>query len=178
MKMLQFPLFGFPVRVQPWFFLTAWFIGPRTDGSVAENVTWIAVVVAGVLLHELGHAFVGRAFGLNPHIELHAFGGLTGWQRGRALTPLQNVAISAAGPAAGIAAGIASLAIRHLMQPQPGSVGAYLFFSLIWINLGWAILNLLPVLPLDGGNIATASARYKEWRPFLSIVDSGYRNAG
>jgi len=155
---IQFSLFGFPVRVQPWFLVTAWFIGPRTEAPVAENLIWVAVVFVGVLLHELGHASAGRALGLAPSIELHAFGGLTGWRSGRSLSPLQSVAVSAAGPAAGIAIGLTCLAVSRLVQPVPGSLGAYLVLILVWVNLGWAVFNLLPVLPLDGGNIATALA--------------------
>ncbi|MDO5554682.1 MAG: site-2 protease family protein [Planctomycetia bacterium] len=52
-------------------------------------------------------------------------------------------------------------------------------FSMIWTSLFWGLLNLLPILPLDGGNIAMAilsaldprSGRY--WTHLLSALSAG-----
>ena len=43
---------------------------------------WVAIVFISVLVHELGHALVGRMFGLDPQIELHGMGGTTSWVNG------------------------------------------------------------------------------------------------
>ena len=103
-------IFGFPLRIDPFFFVTAWLIGGRQEPL--WMLVWVVVVLTGVLAHELGHAFAGRRLGLEPWIRLMAFGGMTGWMRPRPLTPGQNILISAAGPAVGISIGGAVLVAR------------------------------------------------------------------
>ena len=55
-------IFGFPLRIDPFFFFTAWIIGGRQD--LQWMLVWIAVVFTGVLAHELGHAFAGQRLGM------------------------------------------------------------------------------------------------------------------
>jgi Zn-dependent protease len=154
--MLQFRLFGFPVHVQFFFFLTAGLIGPKTD--VTAIGIWIAVVFIGVLIHELGHASAARSFGLDPVISLHGMGGLTTWQPTRDLTTWQRLALSGAGPAAGIITGLVALLVFHSISPEQASLMHRLLAYAAWVNLGWGVLNLFPVLPLDGGQIVTTVA--------------------
>jgi Zn-dependent protease len=150
-------IFGFPLRIDPFFFVTAWLIGGRQEPL--WMLVWVVVVLTGVLAHELGHAFAGRRLGLEPWIRLMAFGGMTGWMRPRQLTPGQNILISAAGPAVGISIGVAVLAARFagVFSGASPAVLQVLDFVL-WVNLGWGILNLLPILPLDGGHILASVA--------------------
>jgi stage IV sporulation protein FB len=154
--MLQFRLFGFPVFVQLFFFLTAGLIGPKSD--LTAIALWIAAVFVGVLIHELGHAWAARSFGLDPVIQLHGMGGLTTWQPTRDLNTWQRLALSGAGPAAGIVTGIAALIVFYSVAPDQGTVPYRLLAYAAWVNLGWGVLNLFPVLPLDGGQIATTIA--------------------
>jgi Zn-dependent protease len=114
---------------------------------------WVALVFVGVLVHELGHAFAGRAFGLVPSIELYAFGGLTWWREGRPLGPWRSIGVSLAGPMVGIVAGTVALAFLLSSDLPDPSLERFTLWSFVWINLGWGILNLVPMLPLDGGNI-------------------------
>ena len=79
----RFRIFGFPLHIDPWFFLTAWLIGGRQEPL--WMIVWVLVVLVGVLAHELGHAFVGRRLGLDPWIRLFAFGGMTAWRLSRPL---------------------------------------------------------------------------------------------
>ena len=162
--MFQLRLLDIPVRIQPWFFLTAVLIGWYDGMPLTYLAAWVAVVLVGVLLHELGHALAGRAFGFSPHIELHGFGGLTGWQGGGQLTNLRDVLISVAGPAVGIVVGLISLGFMISVAPPNGTFTHFLLLSLVWVNLGWAVLNLLPILPLDGGRVAGAVAA-RLWGP-------------
>jgi membrane-associated protease RseP (regulator of RpoE activity) len=150
-------IFGFPLRVEPFFFITAALIGGNQEPHWL--LIWVAVVLVGVLAHELGHAFAGRRLGLEPWIQLMAFGGLTGWQRPRTLTAGQQILLSAAGPAVGITIGGAALA-ASLAGVFAGAHPALLrvLNYVIWVNLGWGVLNLLPILPLDGGHIASSVA--------------------
>ena len=118
---------------------------------------WVVVVLVGILAHELGHAFAGRRLGLEPWIQLMAFGGMTGWMRPRPLTSGQRILISAAGPAVGISIGGAVLiaSFAGVFAGASPAVMRVLDFVL-WVNLGWGVLNLLPILPLDGEVTAVA----------------------
>jgi membrane-associated protease RseP (regulator of RpoE activity) len=150
-------VFGFPLRIDPFFFVTAWLIGGRQEPL--WMMIWVAVVLVGVLAHELGHAFAGRRLGLQPWIQLMAFGGMTGWLRPRRLTPGQHIMISAAGPAVGISIGGAVLLaakLGFLAGASPAVLRLAEF--VVWVNLGWGVLNLLPILPLDGGHILASVA--------------------
>lgn len=152
----KFHLFGFPIAVQPFFFLTAFFIGPRN--SAQEVLLWIPAVFFGVLAHELGHALAARQLGFHPVILLHGFGGQTSWKTGEPPSTLHQVFLSAAGPGVGILLGIVIMGTRILFPTlQEGATGNLLIY-LFWVNFGWGLLNLLPVLPLDGGQIASTIA--------------------
>jgi Zn-dependent protease len=130
---------------------------------------WLAVAFVGVLAHELGHAFAVRRLGLRPAIELFAFGGVTSWQSGRQLSPGQRALISVAGPAVGLAIGIMALAFTASFQPTNLLLDRAIQY-IIWVNLGWGLLNLLPILPLDGGHIVTSIAE-------MAFGPSGHQTA-
>jgi len=150
-------VFGFPLRIDPFFFVTAWLIGGRQEPL--WMLVWVGVVLVGVLAHELGHAFAGRRLGLEPWIRLMAFGGMTGWMRPRPLTAGQQILMSAAGPAVGISIGGAVL-VAGLAGVFAGASPAVLrvLNFVVFVNLGWGVLNLLPILPLDGGQILASVA--------------------
>jgi Zn-dependent protease len=152
--MLQFRLFGIPVQVLPFFFLTALLIGPH---DLAGAVLWIPIVFVGVLAHELGHAGAVRSQGFTPAIQLHGFGGATTWSAHRPLPPSRRILISAAGPAVGIAIGLIALALTRVVALDDPMFRRLIWY-VVWVNLGWGVLNLLPILPLDGGMIVTAVA--------------------
>jgi membrane-associated protease RseP (regulator of RpoE activity) len=150
-------IFGFPLRIDPFFFVTAWLIGGRREPL--WMLSWVVIVLIGVLAHELGHAFAGRRLGMQPWIRLFAFGGMTGWSRPRPLSPGQQIGISVAGPAVGIAIGGAVLiAVSTGVFAGASPAVARVLNDVLWVNLGWALLNLLPILPLDGGHITASAA--------------------
>lgn len=154
---VQFSLFRIPVRIHLWFWLMAlWLWTLNSEQGWAGLLIWIAIVFQGILTHELGHALVGRAFGRQPRIELVALGGLTWWQQREPMSPLRSLLVSAAGPAVGIFIGTSALVMMDALRVPDPSLSRYAFRSLIFVNLGWGLLNLLPVLPLDGGNIVAS----------------------
>ena len=147
------------------------------------------VAFVGVLLHELGHALVGRSFGLVPEIDLKGFGGLTSWSAGsaRALGPAKRIAISLAGPFTGIVIGVGARAFIRARAGVP-PFGFFdhptpwtpLTWAIFFVNAGWGILNLLPILPLDGGNVLFQSLNWltkghgeKPARIISSVVAAG-----
>ncbi len=147
---MRFRLGKIPVLVQPSFFVMAVVLG-ASGGDLRVVVAWVLIVFVSVMLHELGHAAAGLAFGLEPSIELHTMGGTTSWTTRRALSVAKRVTISLAGPCAGfLVAGIV-VALGPGAFPRFG--GGFVYSSLRFVNLTWGLLNLLPMLPLDGGNV-------------------------
>jgi Zn-dependent protease len=168
----DFRLGSIPVRVHGSFLLVALFLGfggGNPHQPLAGIVEWVVVVFVGVLLHELGHALVGKSFGLTPQIDLIGFGGLTSWSAGkaRALGTAKRIAISVAGPFTGIAIGTVTLVVIRARAGLPPfaffdhqNPWTELAYAIVWVNAGWGILNLLPVLPMDGGNVLLQSLNW------------------
>lgn len=151
---MTFRLGSIPVRVTLWFLLVTVMFG--ASGDARRMAIWVAIVFVSVLVHELGHALMGRAFGLSPQIELHGMGGTTSWTDGRNVGPWKSVAISLAGPFAGFALGGAAFALGMLGLAPKHELARYAFEMVLFVNVGWGIVNLLPMLPLDGGNVMRA----------------------
>jgi stage IV sporulation protein FB len=182
---LSFRLGRVPVRVHATFFLTALFLG-LFAGDARELVAWVAIVFVSVMLHELGHAAMGLAFGLEPRIDLYSMGGRTSWSAQRKLSTAQRVAIALAGPFAGFVVAAAVVCVPPLLRASagvrvipPGRLGEFIATNLWWVNAGWGVLNLLPVLPLDGGNVlmqllqALTGGRGERPARIVSIVVAG-----
>ena len=152
---LRFRLFGFPVRIDVTFLLIAAFLGLGTgEVDIGLMLTWVVLLGGSVLAHELGHAVAARSLGARPSILIHGMGGLTSYVPPRPLTRGESIGVSLAGPGAGFALGLVVLGVA-LAAPTPahGSLAELAVRAAIYINLGWGLVNLLPVLPLDGGQI-------------------------
>ncbi len=117
------------------------------------GVVFVVALYASVLVHELAHMAVARAFGLRvPSVTLHLLGGetLIAGSRG----PLQEALTSVVGPLASAAVGlIASFGVGTVEDPTTAQV----LWSLGWINLLIAVFNLLPAPPLDGAHVVAAT---------------------
>ena len=152
---LAFRLGKTPVRVQASFLvMCVIFALNRFDGgNPALGLEWVAVVFVSVLWHEMGHALMGRAFGLAPQIDLHGMGGTTSWMQGRNVSNGRSVLISLAGPFAGIAIGVLVFVVFLFTPPLEGEIARSAVSDFIWVNCGWGVMNLVPMLPLDGGNV-------------------------
>ena len=198
---LNFSIFGFDVRVHPLFWLLAIILG-FSPGGWERLVIWVVVVFISILIHELGHSFMMRRFGIDSHIVLHSFGGLAIPRSSRGhLNWVSQIMISLAGPFAGflfagIVVGIvyATGGFVFLTQifgflPIPaafvdvsGRLGEILneaIWMIIQVNTFWGLLNLLPVYPLDGGQVAMALfIRFDPWNGarnslWLSVLTGG-----
>lgn len=140
-----------PVRISPMFWLTAAIIGWLSSWSLIGTLIWVFIIFISVLIHEYGHALMARFFGQFPRIELMAFGGLT-YPEGPKLSSWREFLVVINGPLFTfglylIGTGLLKLeAIEH-----SGVAPALQAFRLI--NLFWMIVNLFPVLPLDGGQL-------------------------
>jgi Zn-dependent protease len=201
---LHFRIFGIPVRVHPFFWLIALLSGARAGISPKQTLIWMAALFVSILVHELGHAVAILFYGYRPWVTLHWLGGLASYDRGfsesyysyddRSSRPLTQIVISLAGPIAGflLAAGIVAAVFASGGIVRFSLGGAYLFdwellgisnFNLgylldclIFINLFWGLINLLPVYPLDGGQISRElflmadTKRGIEWSLQLSMA--------
>ncbi len=175
---LNFKLFGFPVRIHYGFWLGALILGSNNFRSLKEMLIWVSAMFAAILIHELGHAFAGRYFGAYPSIILYAMGGLTSDARNyeSERTAFRRVFISFAGPGAGFLFVAAVAMVARLTGvpvtwekpfdffPNQLSFFPIIYFAspilsfwvylVIWMSIVWGLLNLLPIYPLDGGQIA------------------------
>jgi membrane-associated protease RseP (regulator of RpoE activity) len=156
--MIRFKLFGIPVQVQPWFWLSLVLIGGGVGANTKQELLLLALfVLAGfvsILVHELGHALAGRACGAQSAVTLHAFGGFAEFS-GAWFTRKQSFLVTAAGPGVQFLLGVLTwLLIRGEFMPR--SYMDYFLVYLSFISVFWAVLNLLPVMPLDGGQMLNA----------------------
>lgn len=142
---------------------------------------WVGVSFVSILVHELGHALAYRRFGIESSIVLYQMGGLAipgagllwgNMGRRRSLSQVQSIMVSAAGPGIQLllAGAMALVAVLSgINVPGVGWLGSLLemeisaprspfvfcfFYFMVYVNFWWALLNLLPIYPLDGGQIA------------------------
>lgn len=154
--MLRFSLGTIPVTVRPTFWLVALLLGWTLANQVALLVTWVVVVFVSVLAHELGHALTARRYGADVSITLTTFGGFTRWSVSRGqMSPGRRALIAAAGSGVGIVLGLAALGIYLMTRPPDPTVGTVITL-IVWVNVGWGVLNWLPIRPLDGGHMTLA----------------------
>lgn len=199
---LQFKLFGFPVRIAWGFWALAAVLGFEsvsyidniyyqhsddgwtTPGTFALLVIHALALCLSILIHELGHTFLFRHYGMDSRIVLYHFGGLaipgsfTDWNAARRRTtnqPQHLIAISAAGPILQLLVGIATwaavtmfhinlsltgmlegwveLPLPEELAPARNAIVQVFFDTFVSTSVLWSLLNLLPIYPLDGGQI-------------------------
>ena len=154
-QMLEFKIFNIPVKVEPWFWivlaLLGGAIGADSKSALLQILMFLAAGFISILVHELGHALTARHFGHRVRILLHGFGGLAFYQGG-GHTRKRTFLITAAGPAIQIVLGLLALALFNQFGGMSRPTREFLWI-LYWISFVWALLNLLPILPLDGGRL-------------------------
>lgn len=185
--MVRFHLFRIPVEIQPWFWVSSALLGGALGANSAEALfkvlLFMLVALVSILVHEFGHALVGRRLaGGAPTVTLWAFGGLA-THHGSRFTRSGRMWTVLAGPGAGLllfAATVAALCVLFhprnglalsslvLFGASPIPVGPellaalarlpdrawWLLADLLAVNFWWSLMNMLPVLPLDGGQFA------------------------
>jgi Zn-dependent protease len=129
---------------------------PLVERLAMASITGVAFF-ACLAMHEVAHAVVARRFGVRVRgITLFMLGGVAEIE-GELPSPGSEFAVALAGPATSVA--FASvLALGSRLADQLGWAGAEgVLFTLAFVNLGVAIFNLIPGLPLDGGRILRAA---------------------
>jgi len=139
-----------PVRIFPiyWIF-TAILSLLLASGNIFQSVIWMAIIFVSILFHEYGHALTAKMFGRKPRIELVAMGGIT-YHDGDKLPFWKQFLITLDGPLFGfILAIVAGFAAEAVQTPLLKTILEQTYT----INLFWTVINLMPVLPLDGGQL-------------------------
>lgn len=140
-----------PIAIYPTFWLFAALIGFLISQSLIGILVWVGIIFVSVLFHEYGHALTALSFGQKPRIELVALGGLT-YHDGQKLTFWKQLLIVFNGPLAGFSLYFLMAMALKLPQFSQGTVGVII--QLIRdVNLFWTLINLVPVMPLDGGQL-------------------------
>ena len=147
-----------PIRLDPSLFVILALIRYRQDVTLNEILVWVGVAAFCILVHELGHAVAFLAFGRKPSVLLYGFGGVTSAEGG--LGPWSSLTTSLAGPIAGFGlGGLILLAGMSAGGAEPGSLLQTAYRDGLFACFGFGILNLLPILPLDGGAAMAAFLR-------------------
>jgi Zn-dependent protease len=148
-------IFGIPVKIDPSFLFICALLAYSRLSQPIFLIEWLIVIFVSILIHELGHALMVRSFGLSPQIMLYSMGGLTSWREEKSISHAKHIAISLAGPFAGfIFGGMVYLSGEAMPDLFADRFGSVTYQDLLFVNLGWGVFNLLPILPLDGGNVA------------------------
>ena len=194
---VRFQIFGFPVRIAWTFWIAVlvfgyelvdyidWMLKDNSPGRLPLLLLWAVCLLVSILIHELGHAFAFRQYGIESSVILYHFGGLavprTTFTSSRALSAsnlnaAQELWIAAAGPLAQLASAAVLVGIfksmdyrieafddmpaglgrlPYVLEGKPiDSGGLYAMVTFyVWPSVLWALLNLVPVWPLDGGRI-------------------------
>ena len=157
----------FAVKIEIAFFAIAALLGFLTGDLLRAGVFLVSATLA-VLAHELGHAAAARRYGHVASIHMHMLGGTT-LHFGTVLSRRANALIAFAGPAVGLVLGALFFALLFALEPRSERIRAMLQDA-VFVNAGWAAMNLLPVLPLDGGQLLLASRRLAPAAHVISIV--------
>jgi len=169
----RFRILEVPVRVQAWFWLTVGLSAAARQ--TGDALIWIGVCFVSIVVHELGHVAAFWLFGVRAEAILYGWGGLAVPEKGWSLNARSQSIVSLAGPAAGfcLAALIAVVAkfagakfvlgVTLYVIPSVNAflvsfppIGNVLLNDLLCVNVYWALVNLLPVYPLDGGQVVRA----------------------
>ncbi len=154
---------GAPVILSPSWFLIAAFVVVTFGPSVRDYIpdlspganylvaaTYAVLLLVSVLVHELAHAVLARAFGMPvTQIVADVWGGHTQFAA-EASRAWPSAVVSCGGPAANLVLALVGLAVR---DGSGNDVVSLLGNALFYSNVLLAVFNLLPGLPLDGGRV-------------------------
>ncbi len=158
-----FRIAGIPVYLDLMFILLLLLVfapGYFASGSTEMMSIGIVVLVGlviSILLHEFGHAFAARLFGIGVrHIELTGLGGLAQFERSLPPSVFIKSVIFLAGPAVNVALWFIFGWLSTTMTTPGGQLIGVALATLSGYNLYLAIFNMLPAFPLDGGQTLNA----------------------
>jgi Zn-dependent protease/CBS domain-containing protein len=161
-----FDVGGTAVRLHPTFFLLLLWIGAvywirGGPQQAIGGVVFIGLLFVCVLLHEFGHVWVAKLYGIRtPDVTLLPIGGVASMER-MPEKPGQEIAVALAGPAVNLVIALALIMllgggidptdIARLEEPHASLMG-----RVAAANLALFLFNLIPAFPMDGGRVLRA----------------------
>lgn len=156
---------GTQIRVHLTFVLFLAWIGASAYArggrdAAMESLIFIVLLFACVLLHEFGHVFAARRYGVQtPDVTLLPIGGVARLER-IPEEPRQELVVALAGPAVNVViAVLLALALGGMPSPQAVQLqdpGPGLLERLLSVNVFLVVFNLIPAFPMDGGRVLRA----------------------
>lgn len=155
-------IFGIPLFVDTsWFLILGLMTLLNSSGlqrqGLSPGMAWIVglalalLLFGSVLLHELGHSLVARSQGITVNsISLFIFGGIASLDQ-ESKTPGQAFQVAIAGPAVSFVLFVLLLGLAQFI-PDSTPINQAVQ-ELAWINGVLALFNMIPGLPLDGGQV-------------------------
>lgn len=167
------PLFsvaGTAVRLHPTFFLLLIWVGAVNwiqggPAAAANGVVFVSILFACVVLHEFGHIFAARRYGIRtPDVTLLPIGGVANLER-MPEKPGQEIVVALAGPAVNLViAGVLFLFLGAAVNVESVArlegTGQGLLAQVATANLVLFVFNLIPAFPMDGGRVLRAALSY------------------
>ncbi|MEO0351390.1 MAG: site-2 protease family protein [Cyanobacteria bacterium P01_A01_bin.15] len=159
-------IFGIPLFIDnSWFFIVllmtfAYGSDLLGDGFPFPVAALVGLMMAlllfgSVLLHELGHSLVARRQGIQVNsITLFLFGGVASIDK-ESKTPGQAFQVAIAGPLVSFFLFLLLTLVSFALPPQ--TVAALMVSTIARINLVLTLFNMIPGLPLDGGQVLKAA---------------------
>ncbi|MEC4813027.1 MAG: site-2 protease family protein [Scytonema sp. PMC 1069.18] len=174
-------LFGIPFYIHPSWFLILGLVTfsystglgaqfPQLGGGLAILLGLLTALLlfSSVVAHELGHSFVAIRQGISvKSITLFIFGGLASLEK-ESKTPAEAFWVAIAGPLVSLL--LFSLFTAIGFATSATGPFAAILSVLAYINLVLALFNLIPGLPLDGGNILKAAVWKFTGNPYRGVV--------
>ncbi len=133
--------------------------------AIASTV-FVCLLFLCVLLHEFGHVFAARRYGVKtPDITLLPIGGVAQMER-IPEKPAEELVVALAGPAVNVVIAALLFLVLGGIPPldaaaQLNSPGQGILERLAWVNVTLVIFNLVPAFPMDGGRVLRA---FLAWR--------------
>lgn len=208
---LRFQIFGIPIRVHPMFWLAGALIA--SNQPLPAMALWIACAFVSILVHELGHGLLAQRYSNCREILLYTLGGLCfyspeprrsshqlaitlagpgagfllclvfmiGTSLVWGITPREHFSLACE------TVGLESRAdpgyLMSAILKFPGQTSFRLYHNMVFINLMWGLVNLLPIVPLDGGRVSQTllslydRSQAQRWSYIVSLLTSGILTA-
>jgi Zn-dependent protease/CBS domain-containing protein len=157
---------GTAVRIHVTFLLLLawiWFAFYQQGGTEAawQGVAFISLLFLCVVLHEFGHVFAAKRYGVNTRdVTLWPFGGIASLER-MPDKPSEELVVAVAGPAVNVVIAAvlmlafgAQLDVENLTRIQDPTVS--MVDKLAVANVFLVVFNLIPAFPMDGGRVLRA----------------------
>ncbi len=165
------------LTVSPFFWLVAGVLGFLITKNFFMTILLAGIIFISVLFHEYGHAITSLFFGQKPRIALVPFGGIT-YPEGPRIRPWKEFIVVFNGPLFGFILAFTAFFLLQIPTIKQSVLAPILFYT-SRINWIWSILNLLPVMPMDGGQLlriifeASFGAKGVKYSLMVSMILSG-----